>query len=726
MVKTSFLRRIMYSSFPLVLTAHAGAAFAQTTVNQETEAQVKNTDETKAAGPTTAGEIIVTAERRSVSLQRAPAAISVVSGVSLSTRGIQDIAQLTTTLPSVSIGKTAVGTRVFLRGVGQRFDSANTEPLVAVNFNGVGVLREALGGSNLYDVARIEGLPGPQGTLYGNTAVGGVINVQFNRPEYHNEGSIEVERANFDALRLTGVANIGSNSAALRLAVNYNKADSFLRSGAGRVDDFSGRLSGQAKLGNAFTAFVWGQVSRIRGTTVSSVVFPYVGDPYDDTRGNPGGTAGPPGAAPAPPARLGNLLILAGDFSYELSDRWTVSYLPSYLKNRSKTPFNFLNSTFDIQSKTREFANELRLTNGSASPLQLIGGLYQSNQKYEPFVAIRIAPIGGVTQFNVNIPYSRRTNLSAYAQAIYSVTDALRLTGGFRYGVTKRHAIYDTTERGRRLVLNNVFERKYKNADWKFGVEYDLSPTNLIYAVAQTGYAPGTYSIVPPASNAGRNDVDPTSLTAYTAGIKNRFFNRKVTLNLEGFSYDYRDLQISQINATSGVNQFTNAQKVRIYGFQLDGSVAIARHTEVHGQLAYLHARNVKFITPNGANFSGLEPVYSPKWTANIGASQTFPIAASSELVFRADSHLETGSWGQFDHRPGTNDVGLSSFNPGYRKTDASLTFEGGNGKYHIGAFVRNLENKARVASVNSVTSTLAGGFPELPRTYGVVFGAGF
>lgn len=716
----SYSRAAIYAGLPLVLAITPGIVRAQSAAPAPATA----------AGSADAGgaaEIIVTAEKRSVSLQKAPAAITVVSGASLNARGVQDVAQLQVTLPSVSIGKTAVGTRVFMRGVGQRFDSANTEPLVAVNMNGIGIIREALGGSNMYDIDRLEGLPGPQGTLYGNTAVGGVINVEFKKPVYENEGSIELEKGNLDLSRVTGVVNGAlSPKAAIRIAVNYNYQDSYLRSGAGKRDDFSLRVSGKADLTEQLTAFVWGQYSLIRGTTVSSVIYPYIGDPYDDTVGNPGGTNGPAGTPPKPGRRRGNLHILGGNIAYNFGE-WDLSYSPSYVKNDSYTPFNLQNSTFDIQSHTRQISNELRLSNDPSSALKFVGGLYHANQRYVNFLALRTAPIGGAPGFNVSIPKSRQVNLSAYAQGIYSVSDALRLTAGLRYGSSDRNATYDTTERGAIVTRNNSYKKKYNHADYKLGVEADLTPVNMLYAVFQTGYAPGTYSIVPPASNNGKATVDPTNLRSYTAGVKNRFFDRALTFNVEGFYYDYRDLQISQLNATIGKNQFLNAQKVEIYGVQFDTSLAIGRYTEIHGQAAYLHARNKKFIVPGGLiDYSGLTPVYSPKWTANIGASQRFPLANTGELVFRIDSHMETSSWGQFDHRPGTTDVGLSSLNEGYRKTDLALTYESPGGRYHVGVTVRNLEDKARVAAANSSTATLATGFPEPPRTYSLIVGANF
>lgn len=665
-------------------------------------------------------DIVVTAERRSVSLQKAPAAITVVDQAALTSRGIQDIRQAQVLLPSARISKTASSTAIFIRGVGQKIDAPNTEALTVVNMNGAGVLREALSGSNLYDVSRIEALPGPQGTLYGSAAVGGVINIEFQRPEYKWAEEFEGEKGNYDSTRLMGVVNAPlGNAAGVRLAVNYDKADAYFKSGAGALDDLSARLSGKADLSDRLSLFVWGMYSQVRGTTPNNILFPYQNPAniYDDTKPAPGPIA------PFAGDDHSTLYLASGQLAYN-GDNFTVTYIPAYAKFDSHSSFYAAGASFSIFEHVRQESNELRFTNDTTSRLKLIGGLYQSRQKYLDYLA------DSSRGQNFNVPYSRLSSVSAYAQGTYDLTDTLRFTVGGRYGINKRFALVNEII-PRTPLRPFTFSNKYHHADWKVGTEYDLTPNTLLYGVVQTGYVPGTYSATPsePSQSAL---LKSSKLQAYTAGIKNRLFDRKVTFNLEGFYYDYKNLQVTNLNTFLRVNEFFNAQRIKIYGAQLDTTIAVAKLTEVHATFGYLHARNSKFIVPAAApatgflDYSGLTPVFSPKWSVNVGASHSVELNNASKLTFRVDSHYESFTWGAFEHRPGTSDVGLSTRNPGFTKTDLTLTYFAPDDHWHIGGYVRNVENTAHFASLSGVNATIGNGFLERPRTYGVNAGVKF
>ena len=662
------------------------------------------------------GEIIVTAERRSVSLQKAPAAITVVDQATLTSRGVQDLQQAQVLLPSARVGKSATGTQIFIRGVGQKFDVPNTEALTAVNMNGAGVIREAIGGSNIYDVARIEALPGPQGTLYGSSAIAGVINVEFQRPTNKWEGDALFEKGNYDSTHIEGVVNAPiSDLGGIRIAGNYNNEDGYFKSGAGKVDDLSFRVSGKINATDRLSIFAWGMYSQQRGTTPNNTLRPNPNpfDIYDDVTGEPK----PPAIQPFAGEDHNNLYIASGQVEYDL-DNFTLSYIPSYVRYDSTSIFYAAGASFSIYEHTRQVSNELRLTNDPKSRLRIIAGLYQSNQRYLDFLADSTRGPNGI------VPYSRLVGLSGYAQGTYDLTDKLHLTGGGRYVIDKRHADYIEILGALRKPF--TFDKNYHHADWKVGSEWDITPTSMLYAVVQTGYSPGTYPAVPE-SPRQTPEIKPSKLTSYTAGIKNRFFNRKVTLNVEGFYYDYTNLLVTNNNPITRVNEFFNAQKITIYGTQVDASLALGRETEVHATVGYLHARNTKFIIPSGTggvlDYSGLAPVFSPTWTVNLGASHSFAFASSAKLTFRVDSHYETSSWGAFEHRPGTNDVGLSTLNPRFTKTDLSLTYYSPDEKWHVGAWVRNVENTERFTSFTGITATLANGFPDRPRTFGMSVG---
>ena len=667
-------------------------------------------------------DIVVTAERRSVNLQKAPAAITVVDQASLTARGIQDLTSAQVLLPSARVGKSAVGTQLFFRGVGQKFDVPNSEPLVAVNMNGAGVAREALIGSDIYDVARIEGLPGPQGTLYGNAAVGGVLNIEFQRPVNEWQEHALLEKGNYDSTHLEGAVNAPiSDIGGIRLAGNYNYADGYMLSGAGKIKDLSFRLSGKINPTERLSLFAWGMYSQTRGTTPNNTLQPNYNPSniYDDI------TGAVPGAPIQPFAgeNHSDLYIASGELAYDFGSL-KLSYVPSYEKFDGTSLFYAAGASFSIFEHVRQDANELRLTNDPNSRLKIIAGLFESNQRYLNFLA------NSSRGPNSIVGYSRLTDISGYAQATYDLTDRLRLTGGGRYAIDRRLADY--TEVIGALRKPETFQASYHHADYKGGAEFDLTHQSMLYGVVQSGYAPGTYPSIP--DDARQTPaIKPSKLTSYTLGIKNRFFDRKVTFNVEGFYYDYRNLLVTNNNPITRTNEFFNAQRIVYEGAQVDAGLALDKFTEIHTTVGYLHARNKTFVVPGVAtaavpnpapiDFSGLVPVFSPEWTVNAGASRSFMFRNASKLTFRVDTHYETGSYGAFELRPGTTDVGLSTYNPTFTKTDLSLTYYAPGERWRVGGWVRNVENTKRFTSLTGISSTVANGFPERPRTFGMSVG---
>lgn len=126
-------------------------------------------------------EIVISAQKQGQTLQETPAAISTVSSDMLISRGITDLAAIQNLVPSIRLQKESASTEIYIRGVGSTLDLPMIEPPNAYNINGVYIPWE-VSSATLFDIERIEVLPGPQGTLYGRGTIGGVINTITKRP----------------------------------------------------------------------------------------------------------------------------------------------------------------------------------------------------------------------------------------------------------------------------------------------------------------------------------------------------------------------------------------------------------------------------------------------------------------------------------------------------------------------------------------------------------------
>ncbi len=199
-------------------------------------------DEKKPIG-TNDGDIVVTAQRRSESLQAVPISITALSGDTLVKAGIQDTERLSALTPGLIVQRSVVG-KISIRGVGNENYTIAGDPGVAVHSDGVYVARAAAGLFDLFDIARVEVLRGPQGTLYGRNATGGVINVIPNKPVDKFEARIAGEISNYNGYRIDGMINLPlADGLAFRVAALGNFRDGFTKIPAPRRERGVSRIS---------------------------------------------------------------------------------------------------------------------------------------------------------------------------------------------------------------------------------------------------------------------------------------------------------------------------------------------------------------------------------------------------------------------------------------------------------------------------------------------------
>ena len=180
-------------------------------------------------------EIVVTATKREQNIQDIAAAIAAVSGDTLEQRGITDPSDLQFLTPSLQVGKSQGNTAFTIRGVG--FNTVGS-PAVAVHVDGVFQPRAGMGDLAQIDVERVEVLRGPQGTLYGRNANGGVINFLSKRPTDGFEGQFKARYASYNEIYLEGIVNVplGSGAGARLVVAHNDQKDGFVKNVAGGPD----------------------------------------------------------------------------------------------------------------------------------------------------------------------------------------------------------------------------------------------------------------------------------------------------------------------------------------------------------------------------------------------------------------------------------------------------------------------------------------------------------
>lgn len=730
------------------------------------------------------GEIVVTAQRREESLQKAAVALTAVTGDDLIKSGITETANLGRLVPSLVIQPTGATTSFFLRGVGTNSQNSFAENAVAFNFNGIYVGRPTAPAGVFYDLERVEVVKGPQGTLYGRNATGGAINVIPKKPKLGAfSGESLFEYGNYDSKKANLALNIPlGQTVALRLAGQIVDRKGFISDG---YDDDKGeaiRASLLIEPSDRWSMTLVADYYNQHGKGPGAVLLPearYTVPSLEDrvSISDPRARAAIRQLASgifAPPfcGGLGNFvnsgcIALAGTDGF-LDNKFTgvsatvvgdmgfgtLTVIPAY----RRSDVNVLTYVPGFAGTIRDVADqtslEVRLaSNGEKRLRYVLGGFYfGENQATENFF---LQGNISTTRFT---PRLNTESVAAFGQLTFDIADSLRLVVGGRY--TKEDKSQFTSVAAGGLPgpisppLSPPFtgDLSFEKFTWKAGIEWDAGPQSLVYANAATGFKSGGFFVAQPPNNT----FAPENLTAYTLGAKNRFFDNKLQLNIEAFYWDYKDQQITFVGGVRTANgtfaqgsTTVNAGKSRIYGIEFETRFAPSRNDLLSLNVQYL---NGKYNSLTTANFSptgapvttGCTTVGSRLANPGINGARFFDIDCSGRptvnspkwalnlgyertFALSGDLDLIFGARGNIESSRFMN----SNFRPEERQgsfamADAYATLEG-NGGWSITAFINNITDEEVLARAGTrPILDFPVGTLRPPRTYGVRVGYNF
>jgi iron complex outermembrane recepter protein len=700
-------------------------------------------------------DIVVTASRRAVSLQRESRSITAISAADLQRDGVTSPTTIANLAPGLTISTNGPQLQVSIRGVGDRTVNGSTDPAVAMNIDGFYFPKTYEATAAFFDLDRIEVLKGPQGTLYGRNASSGAINLIVAKPKFEIGGYGEVEYGNYDNIRGEAAINLPlSDTLAFRLSGQVQRRDGYLTDGYNddrheavraqllyRQDDTSVLLTGfYSHLGGKGNAAVIAE--RFGGTPSTSTV-PVPADPW----------AGP--SDPATQARIaatnpGSQALARGDgfqqvetyavtADFEHTFSWgRLSILPSYVGSDYKTlSYAALLVPLYEPTVSNQYALEARLSSLESSRIKWVAGLFGAIENSSDGEQAQVA-----TTYNVVYDAPKRLDKTwaAFGEINASVTDRFRLVGGLRYTWEQKHVVGSTAGVfGAITTFPETFstpvadmagaedisgQRTDQAVNFRAGVEYDLAPAVMGYASVATGFkAGGFYNDVAP-----NNSYRPEHLTAYTVGVKSRFLSNRLQLNLEGFYWDYKDKQESYLGYGSipgSVILLTqNASSARLYGFDASLAAQITPTTRISGETEYNNTRYGTYVvdTLTGViDNSGRPLVRAPLWSGHVAFDQGLPLGKLGDLAFNAQMRFSSSYWL-------SNDFVALGYQTPYAIYDASLTWTAPDKRYTVTAYMRNIGNRAYYTG-GIYSSALTDAFVaqiDDPRTYGVRFRMSF
>jgi len=706
-------------------------------------------------------DIVVTAQKREASLQKTAAVVQVIGAEQLVDRGVTDIVRLQSQVTGLIIQPSRQSVYMFSRGLGQADAQYQTSPAIEMQEDGLTLPRSGQQFA-LFDIGSIQVLKGPQGILYGRYGIGGAVIVTSKRPTYDRvKGEVTLEYGNYDQIHGFGAINLPiSASAGFRASVDYSKHDGYVSNGSNDLDQISGRISFQADPTDRLSIFLSVTGSDRKGHGFAQVNFPRPteadGDPYVVLPVPSSGTVGNANFSDYHNRGFNRerSYLLSGELKYKLTDDLELAYVTGYFNHagaqlnafQNKPGAVFVNyaSTYYVEDSW-DYQNEGRLTYERDGFTVIAGALQHRFEAQDNVVqaAYRAGPL-------INGPHSPvESNYALFGTIIAPVTEKLRVEIGGRQSWDKK---YDTGRLSGQLVdINSSNFPDFKNFAWKLGVEYDVADRVLGYANVQTGYLPGAYQTATQAvlTNLGLGRrYESQEVTAYQVGLKSRFLDNRVQLNVEGFYYDYKNFQVTQRVPDPVVpggfqSPYANIRKSRIYGADVDLNAQVIQGGTLTIGLSLLNAkiRNSGFtqlavLQPNGSflllpdpSLKGYDLPFSPKVTLNLGYEQSIELGNGSRIVANAGTHYEGSKYLDYTHSqifPGKH--------PSFWKTDVSLTYHAPDDAWTLSVWGRNLEDSATYSAFTPSQlrngGVLVGAYSNVyidaPRTYGVRAGFKF
>ena len=717
-----------------------------------------------AAQPADAGagvdQIVVTAQRREQSGQDVPIALTALSGQDLAQRGVTNVKGVERLTPSLEIERTfGTGQPVFtLRGVGFDDYTANNAPTVGIYVDEVAYTVPVMTQGALFDLARVEVLRGPQGTLYGRNTTGGAINFVSNRATEEFEVGGNIEYARFGAITAGGYVSGPIGPFRGRIAAITEQGGGFQRNrrtGAelGDADRFAGRFSLETGDESDFYVRLNGHYYEDNSDGLGAYLLAPVvaGPPYGtipadtDRRATDWSSSATFATQTGVPVNskpfrnnegwglnlYGSVNLGAADLvsitAYEKLDRQEFNDFDGTQANIAATLFN---------SKPRVFSQELRVVSNGEGDFNWIVGAYYGNERLsDDFRSDFVDSLG----FTVSTTYRQKVRTAAvFGQADLRFAERFVATAGLRYEDEKRRLIGLTTripEFSVPFATNVNREVGLSEVSGKLALTFEATQNARLYASVSRGVKSGgftTYNTLVPAQ---ADPFRPEVLWSYEAGLKSELFDNTVRLNLGGFYYDYKDQQIQgfYIDPVFGaVGQIVNVEKSKIYGGELELVWKPTSRLTLEQSVGYKTGSFVRFDDVDLGASLAVGPPFAPVFISRDGQDLPFPrLSYNGSASYVAPiggfdlTALLDFSFRDDDDR---SRLGSTIYNvDSYWLVNARLALsKSESDAWEVYVFGRNIFDKGYDVTRNFFLPQAQLGYTGEPATYGVGLGVNF
>ncbi len=647
---------------------------------------------TNAEDADSTGDIIVTASKRSERLQDVPVTVSVVDGAQLARQNIAAVPDLVRATPALNASGSFGA--LSIRGIGSVGFSRSSEGSVGVVIDNVSLASGSTTPPQLFDVARVEVLSGPQGTLFGRNSSAGVLNIVTNAPNPDRfESAAHADIGSRNSYILQGLINVPvAQNAALRVTGAYNQQPNMMRNLANDTPVSIRESSLRAR-------FLWEPSSNVTVNLIGDYDYLYKkGDVsyvvYYATPGSPlanglaacGVRVGPSndeGCVGDGHGTSFRTLGISNQIDWQLGGV-TLSSITAYRDFRQGRYFYDVDSLPDFiftqfgSQRSHNFSQEFRLTSPKGGLLEYVAGLYYYDFGFEGTTS-QFGPVLKLTGTSINLGQTLDTvasnrSYAAFGQGTLHITSKLAFNIGGRLDreevkAKTMGALYPGAVAP--VASISGVESRVSDMDfsYKLGAQYEFNRNAMIYASYTRGYkgpaindqggGPGVPVI-----------VRPEVPHAFEAGMKTTWFGGRLVANAAAFYTKVDNFQATYFDPTLGVFIYGNAPSLTSRGFEAQILSRPARGLTINAGISYTDARYghgyvvscgqrqtaaqgcMPLLNSGGVQIGtgddagGNRLIGSPRWKVTFSSQYEQPISSRVKGVAQLDAvYTSSVSW---------------------------------------------------------------------------------
>ena len=600
-------------------------------------------------------EIVVTAQKRSESIQTVPVAVTAFDQTALESATIKDIRDIAGRTPSLVIDSVGAGpsaAAIAIRGISFEDIEKSFDPAVGVSVDGVAIGTNTGQLLDSFDMERLEVLRGPQGTLFGRNTIGGVISVTRSRPTVNAGLKAAFSYGSYDTTRGRFVVNSGKlgDFISLKAFGYWDKTGGFVQNLSqnrkdGRYETLTGGVTALIEPSSNFSALLTYEHSRERGETVTI--------PESDGRDLICVAAGAPGFSPpvecgrfsaadrgslvtyetAPRGVINDTDAVTANVEWKLSPAVTLYSTTGYRQNSEDVRQDFDGSSANFFATRRlqdydQFSQELRLVAEISDQINLLVGAYYFDSSYTLDQSTAFGPVFGGFTLAQHVVHNSKS-YAGFTDIQFKLSDQLKISVGGRYTEDQK-TIFNNY--GQITGLVQVSRPSYTGVEcvvvtglfapgvpaygpgtncsgkasfgkftWRANAQYTIEPGKMVYASYSKGFRSGGFN-GRAASPTSLGPYQPEIVDAYEVGLKADWLGKTLRTNVAFYYTQYGNKQEEVVQPTppgSANPQETvvkNASSATIKGFEFETIAQLSPELSFNASFSYTDAKYDRFF----------------------------------------------------------------------------------------------------------------------------------